>query len=299
MVGECVRCSSGSAVLSRSPRNGTCPARMPCSPRSPIVPRADDDERSLTCSRSSSRRARPRTVRNAGRQDRCAAGQSRHPGCPRGFRGAPLSQGVSERSEGDREPGPIVEAPSQRRHPAHQAAAKGARLPQDLEPGEERIAAQDHHPLAGGKARASARALGHASRGRLGDALRPPFDRVAHRGPRRPRLRAPSGHPALSAVLRRYHRHRRRRGVSCPCRHAPPAVAAHCGALLQRSRLYRGGRVLDRRGAFPARFRARRHPCVVPRGAAGLSSTRAILTSPIASKPCGCCAPRSGSTNRS
>ena len=52
---------------------------------------------------------------------------------PTRFGSAPLSQGVSQRSAGDREPGPAVEAGPQRLHPAHQAAAKGARLPQDLE----------------------------------------------------------------------------------------------------------------------------------------------------------------------
>ena len=46
-----------------------------------------------------------------------------------------------------------VAARAQRRHPADPAAAQGARLRQDLESGEERIPAQDHHPLAGGKAR--------------------------------------------------------------------------------------------------------------------------------------------------
>ncbi len=49
--------------------------------------------------------------------------------------------------------GAAVEARSQRHHPAHQAAAQSPRLPQDLEPGEERIAAQDDHPRAGRKAR--------------------------------------------------------------------------------------------------------------------------------------------------
>ena len=56
--------------------------------------------------------------------------------------------------------------------------AQGARLPEDLEHREERIAAQDHHARAVRKARRSDRRP-RPCRGRLGDALRQSVDPLA------------------------------------------------------------------------------------------------------------------------
>ena len=211
-------------------------------------------------------RARPRR----GRQGRRAAGQSRHPRRRRRRVGAPLSQGIPLRSARDREPGPGVAARAQRRHPAHPPAPQGARLRQDLEPGQERIPAQDHHPRAGREARRRAGAARAAAPGRLGDALRQSLDRVAARRSGGARLRPHPGRPALSAILRRHDRDGGRRGVSRAQDHALPAGAADRRALLRRPRLYRRAGVVDECGDRAARFQARPHPGVLPRHTEGL-----------------------------
>ena len=95
----------------------------------------------------------------------------------------------------------------------HQAAAQGARLPQDLEPREQRIPLKTITRSQAEKLAAALEPLGHADRGRLGDALRQSVDRVAARAPGGAGLRASPGHPALSAILRRDHRDRLRRSV--------------------------------------------------------------------------------------
>ena len=74
-----------------------------------------------------------------------------------------------------------------------------------------------------------------------------PSIRVAARQARGAGLRAHPRHPALSAILRGDDRDRRRRGVPRARRHALSARAAHCAALLQRPRLYRGAGILDHR----------------------------------------------------
>ena len=89
-------------------------------------------------------------------------------------------QGIPVRSPGDRESGPVVEAGAQRHHPAHPPAPQGARLPQDLEHREERIAAQDHHPRASRKARrrASPTTIMSWSTGRCATAIRRSRSRI-------------------------------------------------------------------------------------------------------------------------
>ena len=72
-----------------------------------------------------------------------------------------------------------VEARAQRYHSAAALAAQGARLRKDLESRKERVAAQDHHPLAGGEARRHSRAARQARDRRLGDALCQSLDRFA------------------------------------------------------------------------------------------------------------------------
>ena len=70
---------------------------------------------------------------------------------------------------------------AQRRHPADPLAAQSARLPEDLEPRQERIAVQDHHALASRKTRRHSRTARQARHRRLGDALCVAVDRVAAR----------------------------------------------------------------------------------------------------------------------
>ena len=112
----------------------------------------------------------------AGRaRHRRASGQSRHARCGRAERGAPISEGVPHRSARDRERtsllwkmvlnGIILPLRSRRKSP---------RLPENLEQRKERVAVQDHHALAGGKARRHPRAARQARHRRLGDALRQP-----------------------------------------------------------------------------------------------------------------------------
>ena len=116
--------------------------------------------------------------------------------------GAALSQGIPLRSARDREPGRHLAARAQRRHPADPAAAQGARLRQDSELREKRIPAEDHHPLASGKARPDARTRWCRTSWSTGRCATASLDRIAARRPRRARLRAHPRHPALSAILR-------------------------------------------------------------------------------------------------
>ena len=166
----------------------------------PAEPAASADRRS--------RRAAP--AARPCRQDRRAAGQSRHAGRDRCRWRAPLSQGIPDRSAGDRGPGPALEDRAQRHHPARAAAPQGARLPQDLERRAERIAAQDHHARAGRKARRarSSRSGAHIV---VDWAMRYGNPSIASRleALRAARLRAHPGGAALSAILRGHHRDRR------------------------------------------------------------------------------------------
>ncbi len=66
--------------------------------------------------------------------------------------GAALSPGIPQRRPGDREPGPGLEVRAQRHHPAPPAARQRPRLRENLESRAQRIAAEDHHPRAGGQA---------------------------------------------------------------------------------------------------------------------------------------------------
>ena len=238
-------------------------------------------------------RARPRR----GRQGRRAAGQSRHPRRRRRRVGAPLSQGIPLRSARDREPGPGVAARAQRRHPAHPPAPQGARLRQDLEPGQERIPAQDHHPLAGREARRRAGAARAAAPGRLGDALRQSLDRVAARRSGGARLRPHPGDPALSAVLRRHYGDGGRRSVSRAQDHAVPAGAADRRALLRRPRPI-STRWRPSTSAALAQLDFK--PDVILASFHGIPKAvcrqgRSLLRA-LPARPCGCCARSSPST---
>ena len=118
-------------------------------------------------------------------------------------------------------------------------AAQGARLSEDLEPREERVAAQDHHPLASREARRHSRAARQARDRRLGDALCQSFDCFAARSARRARLRPHPGHAALSAICRGHHRDGLRRSVPLFAAAAPAAGDTHHAGLLRRSLLHR------------------------------------------------------------
>ena len=83
----------------------------------------------------------------------------------------------------------------------------------NLEQRQERVAVQDHHAVAGRKARRHPGAARQARHRRLGDALRQSVDRLAARGADRARLRPHSGHAALSAIRGGDHGDGRRRGV--------------------------------------------------------------------------------------
>ena len=107
-----------------------------------------------------------------------------------------------------------------------------------------RIAAQDHHPVAGGKTRRHSRTARQACRRRLGDALCQSLDRVAARGADRARLRPHPGDAALSAICGADHRDGVRRGVPLSDAAAPTAGAAHPAGLLRRSLLHRGAGIL-------------------------------------------------------
>ena len=65
-----------------------------------------------------------------------------------------------------------VEVRPQRHHPADPLAAQSARLRKNLEQGEKRVAAQDHHARAGGEAFRHPRTARQACPRQLGDALR-------------------------------------------------------------------------------------------------------------------------------
>ena len=137
-----------------------------------------------------------------------------------------------------------LEAHPQRRHPADPVAAQGARLQAHLEQRQERIAVQDHHPLAGRKARRHPGAARQARHRRLGDALCQSVDRLAARSADRARLRPHPGDAALSAIRGRDHGDGRRRGVPLSDGAAPAAGAAHPAGLLRRSLLHRGARLV-------------------------------------------------------
>ncbi len=245
-----------------------CLARMQGSPLSRMLAR---DEPSLGHNAGRGRAARGRPACRRGRQDRRAAGQSRHPGRRRCRLGAALSQGISHRSAGDRGPGPAVAARAQRHHPAHPAAAKGARLRQDLESRDQRIPAQDHHPRAGRKARsqrsrrwaATSSSIGRCataiprSRSRLGDLVARGCERILV-VPLYPQYCAATTATVCDEVFRVLTGLRYQPSV----RIAPPyyndpvyieALASSTGAEL-----------------VAARLRARCHPRLVPWRAAGL-----------------------------
>ena len=170
---------------------------------------------------------------------------------------------------------------------------------EDLESREERIPAQDHHPLAGGKARPHARSAGAEPHGRLGDALRQSLDRVAARRSRGARLRAHPRHPALSAILRGDDSDGGRRGVS----RARSACASSRRCASRRpttttppiSRRWRPRPAPRSRGSISSRTSSSPRSTACPRP----MSTRAIPITPSAWRPCGCCAPRSSSTRPS
>ncbi len=168
--------------------------------------------------------------------------------------------------------------------------AEGPRLRQDLEPRAKRIAAQDHHPLAGGKASPRARRGRRPHRGRLGDALRQSVARLAHRGAGQGRLRAHPAGAALSAIRGGDHRDGVRRGVRRADEAARPAGAARGAAVLRRSGLYRGAGRLDRGRAASAAVCTRRDPRVVPRHPEVLRRRRRSLSARNARRPRGCCA---------
>ena len=148
------------------------------------------------------------------------------------------------------------------------AAAQGARLRKDLEQRAERISAQDHHPVAGGKAWHDARAAGPAYRGRMGDAVRQSVDasRLAELSRR---LRPHPGHAALSAICAAttatvcdevFRALMRMRG-SRRCALRRPTTTTRSISRRWRPRS---------RAELPGSFHARRHPRLVPRDAEGL-----------------------------
>ena len=154
----------------------------------------------------------------------------------------------------------------------HPPAAQGARLRQDLEPGQERIPAQDHHPLAGREARRRAGAAA-APRLLVDWAMRYGNPSIASRLADlvAQRLRAHSRRPALSAVLRRDHGDGGRRGLSRA--RAPCGSSRRCGS---RAPYYDDPVYIEALasstsgGDRAARFQARCHPRVVPRHTEGL-----------------------------
>ena len=232
-------------------------------------------------------------------QDRRAARQSRNARHRRCRRRAPLSQGVPDRSAGDRGSGAALGHGPQRHHPAGAAVAEGARLPQDLELREERIAAQDHHALPVRETGEHARAARPPYRRRLGDALRQSVDGVEDRSPGVAGLRAHSGASALSAVLRGDHRDGLRRGLPRADDAAPSADGADCCAVLQRQGLHRVAGVLDAGRALAAAVQARGRAGLVSRRPEGVRRQGRSVLRCSAWRPCGCCATCSSTTTRS
>ena len=135
---------------------------------------------------------------------------------------------------------------------------------------EKRIAAQDHHALAGRKTRRHSRAARQACRGRLGDALCQSFDCLAARSADRARLRSHPGHAALSAICGADHGDGVRRSLPLPDAAAPAAGAADHAGLLRRSLLHRSAVVLAQGGAQGAALCARRDRRLLSRHAARL-----------------------------
>ena len=212
--------------------------------------------------------AKSRTAARLGARRR-AAGQSRHAGHRRRPGRARLSEGISVRSARDRGPGAALEAHPQRHHPAQPAPHQGARLPQDLERREERVAAQDDHPRAGRKARARDRRP-RSRRGRLGDALRQSVDPRRHRRLDGAGLRPHPRGAALSAIFGGDLGDRLRRGVSRAGKPARAADPAGEPALLRRSDLYRRAGGVDRGASGDPAVQARTDRGVLSRHAAGL-----------------------------
>ncbi len=168
-------------------------------------------------------------------------------------------------------------------------APQGARLPEDLEYREERIAAQDHH------ARAVRQACGRhrrprPCRGRLGDALRQSVDPLADRRPDGAGLRPAPGGAALSAIFGRDLGDRLRRGVSRARRHARAADLAGDAALLRRSGLHRGARGLDQCASEDAAVPARTDRGLVPRHAAEIHRQGRSLSGAMHRDDGGACA---------
>ena len=179
---------------------------------------------------------------------RRVARQSRYAGRDRRQIGAPLLEGVPARQTSHRGRYDYVEICPQRHHPAAAAWTQRPRLRKNMEPRQERIAAEDDHPLTGREADGGAHAARQARGGRLGDALRQPVDPFAPLGAHRPRVRAYPGGSAVSAICRRDQRNRLRPSLSRAHDDALAAGGAYRPALFRRSGLHRGaGRVRRRR----------------------------------------------------
>ena len=233
----------------------------------------------------------PYAAGRARRPDRRADRQSRHAGRHRRRFGAALSAGISQRRPGDREPGPGLEVRAQRHHSAPPAARQRPRLRENLESRAKRIAAEDHHPRAGGEAsRArSTRSIPPSwSTGRCATAIRrwrPGIEALAKAGcerilllPLYPQYAAATSATVCDIAFRDADQAAR------------PAGAARRAAVLRRSGLYRGAGELDRGRAQAAAVQARADPRLVPRHPEILRRRRRSLSAAIARRRCGCCA---------
>ena len=113
------------------------------------------------------------------------------------------------------------------------------------------------------------------------------------------RLRAHPGDAALSAICGGHHRDRRRRGVPRAGALRDQPALRMAAPYYDDAGLYRGAGVLDRRDARQARRSSRRSSWRRSTACRRTMSTRAIPTTTIASRPCGCCASSSSSTKAS
>src|SRR5690606_39863074 len=93
-----------------------------------------------------------------------AAAQPRHTGCHRLLVDAALSQGIPFGPPGDRDAAHYLVAGPEPHHPDQAPPGKGPRLRHDLEQGEGRGSAQDHHPGPSGKACRGSRQPAHRDR---------------------------------------------------------------------------------------------------------------------------------------
>ena len=193
-----------------------------------------------------------------------------------------LSQGIPLRPARDREPGPDLEAGAQRHHPATPAARQGARLPEDLEQREERIAAEDHHALAGAKSSPPRCRTARTSwsTGRCATAIRRSrrgIDALIAQGLR--------PHPRRCRSIRNI-RPRPRRPSATRCSACSPACASsrRCASTppyYDDAGLYRGAGRLDRGASGDAAVRAGADPRLVPRHAEGLCRQGRSLSEPL------------------